>query len=198
MLGVAYLNDGRQETLDEAFACAQAALALDDNDARCHYAMAYVALRRGEYDLAGHHHDRAHSLNPNDPDIAAGRANWLMHVGRLDEALAALDAAFERDPFPATWHWDVRGYVLYHLERYAEAIKAFRSVRAEPFWIVGMLAAAYAQAGLSTMRAASSSAILSSAGSDARHRRDKIIYAERPCGDHWLDGLRKAGLPEWR
>jgi adenylate cyclase len=147
-LGVTYLHDGRQTTLDEALSCARAALALDDNDARCHYAMAYVALRSGEYDLAGHHHDRAHSLNPNDPDIAAGRANWLMHVGRLDEALGALDAAIERDPFPATWHWDVRGYVLYHLERYAEAINAFRSVRAQPFWIIGMLAAAYGQAGL--------------------------------------------------
>ena len=146
-LGVIYLHDGRQDTLDAALASARTALALDDNDARCHYAMAYVALRRGEYDLAGHHHDRAHSLNPNDPDIAAGRANWLMHVGRLDEALATLDAAIERDPFPPTWHWDVRGYVLYHLGRYAEAINAFRSVRAEPFWIVGMLAAAYAQAG---------------------------------------------------
>ena len=87
-LGVTYLHDGRQGTLDAALASARTALALDDNDARCHYAMAYVALRRGEYDLAGHHHDRAHSLNPNDPDIAAGRANWLMHVGRLDEALA--------------------------------------------------------------------------------------------------------------
>ena len=159
-LGVTYLHDGRQGTLDAALASARTAIALDDNDARCHYAMAYVALRRGEYDLAGHHHDRAHSLNPSDPDIAAGRANWLMHVGRLNEALATLDAAIERDPFPPTWHWDVRGYVLYHLGRYAEAINAFRSVRAEPFWIVGMLAAAYAQAGHPMTRAANSNATL--------------------------------------
>ena len=107
-----------------------------------------------------------------------------------------LDAAIERDPFPATWHWDVRGYVLYHLERYAEAINAFRSVRAQPFWIVGMLAAAYAQAGLPD---------------DARHEikrylelrpgttlgtvADKIVYAKDAMRQRWLDGLRKAGLP---
>ena len=77
--------------------------ALDDNDALCHHAMAYVALRRCEYDLAGHHHERAPPSIPNDPEIMAQRANWLMHVGRLDEALAALDASLERDPFPPTW-----------------------------------------------------------------------------------------------
>ena len=109
--------------------------------------MAYVALRRCEYELAGHHHARAAALNPNDPQTMAQRANWLMHVGRLEEALATLDASLERDPFPPTWYWDVRGYVLYHLRRYREAVLAFRSVGAEPFWIAGMLAAAHAQDG---------------------------------------------------
>ncbi len=129
-LGVAYLLDERQDTLDVAFACAQKALALDENDAWSHHAMGYVALRRCEFELSGHHYDRAISLNPNDVFTAAARANWLMHVGRLDEALASLDSILERDPYPPTWIWDIRGYVLYHLKRYDEAIIAFRSVRA--------------------------------------------------------------------
>lgn len=196
-LGVMYLHDGRQDTLDAALASARTALALDDNDARCHYAMAYVALRHGDYKLAGHHHDRARSLNPNDPDIAAGRANWLMHVGRLDEALATLDAAIERDPFPPTWHWDVRGYVLYHLGRYAEAINAFRSVRAEPFWIAGMLAAAYAQAGYpDDARRELERYLALRPGATLGTVADKIIYATESMRERWLDGLRKAGLPE--
>ena len=103
----------------------------------------------------------------------------------------------ERDPYPATWHWDVRGYVLYHLERYAEAINAFRSVRAEPFWIVGMLAAAYAQAGhaddahreLQRYLALRPNARLATVA-------DKIIYAMDTMRERWIDGLRKAGLPE--
>ncbi|HEY6630954.1 MAG TPA: BTAD domain-containing putative transcriptional regulator [Rhizobiaceae bacterium] len=195
--GVAYLHDGQQATLDAALASARMALALDDNDARCHYAMAYIALRRGEYDLAGHHHDRANTLNPSDPDIAAGRANWLMHVGRLDEALATLDSAIERDPFPATWHWDVRGYVLFHLGRYAEAINAFRSVRAEPFWVIGMLAAAYAHAGQADDARRELDRYLSlRPGATLGNVADKIIYAPEAMRQRWLDGLRKAGLPE--
>jgi tetratricopeptide (TPR) repeat protein len=159
--------------------------------------MAYVALRRGEYDLAGHHHDRALSLNPNDPGVAAGRANWLMHVGRLDEALGTLEAALERDPYPPTWVWDVRGYVLYHLGRYSEAVRAFRSVRAEPFWILGMLAASYAQAGQpDDARRELARYLAVRPGATLATATDKIVYAGDAMRLHWLDGLRKAGLPE--
>jgi TolB-like protein/DNA-binding SARP family transcriptional activator len=196
-LGVTYLIDEREETLDAALISARKALALDDNDALCHHAMAYVALRRCEYELAGHHHERALTLNPNDTELMAQRANWLMHVGRLEEALALLDASLERDPFPPTWYWDVRGYILYHLRRYREAILAFRSVQAEPFWIAGMLAAAYGQLGqldearreLDRYLAARPRAALGSVA-------DKIIYADKGMHYHWLEGLRKAGLPE--
>jgi adenylate cyclase len=196
-LGLKYVHDSCQDTLDAALACAEKALALDDNDARCHYAMAYVALRRGEYDLAGHHHDRAHSLNPNDPDVAAGRANWLMHVGRLDEALATLDSALDRDPYPPTWVWDVRGYVLYHLGRYPDAIRAFRNVRAEPFWVLGMLAAAHAQAGQpDDARRELARYLAARPGTTLATASDKIVFAEDAMRLHWLDGLRKAGMPE--
>ena len=136
-------------------------------------------------------------MNPNDTELMAQRANWLMHVGRVEEALAVLEASLERNPFPPTWYWDVRGYVLYHLRRYREAILAFRSVRAEPFWIAGMLAAAHGQLGqldearleLDRYLAAKPRATLGSAA-------DKIIYADKRMHDHWVEGLRKAGLPE--
>jgi TolB-like protein/DNA-binding SARP family transcriptional activator len=196
-LNVKYLLDERQETLDAAFACAQTALALDDNDAWAHQAMGHVATRRREFDLAGQHFDRAIGLIPNDTSIAGTRANWLMHIGRLDEALTVLDATLQRDPYPPTWIWDVRGYIFYHLKRYDEAIVAFRSVRAQPFWVMGMLAASYAQAGqldnayreLRSFLAVRPGATLSSVA-------DKIIYADQRLRDHWLEGLCKAGLPE--
>jgi TolB-like protein len=196
-LGVKYLHDERPETLDAALASARRALTLDDNDAQSHRAMAYVALRRCEYDLAGHHHERARALNPNDSELVTQSANWLMHVGRLDEALAALDASLRLDPFPPTWYWDVRGYVLYHLRRYPEAILAFRSVQADSFWISGMLAAACAQAGrLDDARRELARYLAARPGVTLANVADKIIYADPRLRDHWLEGLRKAGLPE--
>lgn len=196
-LGMQYRSHWHPETIDEAFACAQKALALDDNDAWAHYAMGYVTLRRREFELAGHHFDRAVNLNPNDVLIAALRANWLMHVGRLDEALSSLDATLERDPYPPTWIWDIRGYVLYHLKRYDEAIIAFRNVRTQPFWIIAMLAAAHAQLGqLENARRELNVFLSLRPGTTLRSLADRNIYADQAMYEHWLEGLRKAGLPE--
>jgi TolB-like protein len=102
--------------------------------------------------------------------------------------------AAEAEPFFARAIELDSGYVL---KRYDEAIVAFRSVRTQPFWVMGMLAASYAQAGqldnayreLRSFLAVRPGATLSSVA-------DKIIYADQRLRDHWLEGLRKAGLPE--
>jgi TolB-like protein/DNA-binding SARP family transcriptional activator len=196
-LSVKYLLDERPETLDAAFADAQKALALDDNNGWAHKAMGFVALRRCEFALAGQHLARAIELNPSDTFLAAGRANWLMLVGRLDEALSSLDSVLQRDPYPPTWIWDVRGYVLYHLKRYDEAIAAFQSVRAQHFWTSGMLAAACAQAGqIDNAHRQLKNFLKARPGASIGTVADKIAYADQGMRDHWLDGLRKAGLPE--
>jgi hypothetical protein len=89
--------------------------------------------------------------------------------------------------FPATWHWDARGYVLFHLERYADAIKAFRSVRAEPFWIVGMLAAAYALAGYpNDARRQLKCYLTLRPGATLATASDKIVYAKEDMRQRWL------------
>jgi TolB-like protein/DNA-binding SARP family transcriptional activator/Flp pilus assembly protein TadD len=196
-LNIKYLLDERPETLETACACAQKALDLDDNDGWAHHAMGYVATRRREFDLAGQHFDRAIELIPNDTSTAPPRANWLMHIGRLEEALTILDAALQRDPYPPAGMWDVRGYVLYHLKRYEEAIVAFRNVRGQHFWTLGMLAAAYAQAGqLQDARDQLKHFLEARPGATLGSITDKIIYADQRLRDHWLDGLRRAGLPE--
>ena len=184
-------------TIDEALACARRALELDDTDAWSHQAMGYACLRRRQLQLAGLHYDRAFSLNPNDVNIAADRANWLMYAGRLDEALQCLDVAMQRDPYPPTWVWEVRGGVLYQLKRYDEAIAAYLKVGSGPYWMPALLAAAYAQAGqldnarreLATLLKIKPDATLGTFAALAISDDPRRI-------DHFLDGLRKAGLPE--
>ena len=191
-----YLLDDRKETLDAAFASAQRALALDENDAWAHRAMGCVALRRHQLDIAGLHYDRAIGLNPNDVNIACDRANWLTYVRKYDEALRSLDSARQLDPYPPTWVWEVRGQALFCLKRYDEAITAFRSVGTQHFWIPGFLAAAYAHLGqlddahreLANYLEARPDMTLTSLAS--------ILYVTEEMRDGLLGGLRKAGLPE--
>jgi len=192
-----YVLEGQPETIEQALACAQRALELDDSDAWSHQAMGYVRLWGRQLDLAGVHFDRAISLNPNDVSIAADRANWLMFAGRLEEALGSLDSAMRRDPYPPTWLWEVRGSVLYQLERYDEAIAAFLRVSAHPFWMPAFLAAAYAQNGqLDNARRELSAFLKAKPGATLGSVAASALCADKDWLDRLLDGLRKAGLPE--
>jgi adenylate cyclase len=196
-LAAKYGVDGREETIHEALACAQRALELDENDAWSQQAMGYVSLRRCQHELAGIHFDRAISLNPNDVNIAADRANWLMHVGRFDEALRSLDLAMQRNSYPPSWVWDVRGGVLFHMRRYDEAIEALCNISVPQRCSPAVLAAAYVQAGrideacseIAAFRAVAPNTTIS----DVVRPGD---YADPTLAEPWIDALRKAGLPE--
>jgi TolB-like protein/Tfp pilus assembly protein PilF len=196
-LCIKYLIDGQQQTINAALSSAKRAMELDENDAWANQAMGFVSLRRHEFDLAGHYFDRAVSLNPNDVLIGSFRANWLMLVGRLGEALAGLDEVLKRDPFPPTWYWDIRGYVLFHLKRYGAAIVAFKNMPTPPLWTSAMLAASYAQLGQHENAQKEIAIYLKMRpGATLRSAASQNIYADRNLQDHWLEGLRKAGLPE--
>lgn len=194
-----YTIDGQQNVamIDKALACARRALELDDADAWSHQAMGYASLRRRQFQLAGLHFDRAFNLNPNDVNIAADRANWLMFAGRLDEALKTLDDALERDPYPPAWMWEVRGGVLYQLKRYDESINAYLKVGAHPYWMPGLLAAAYAQSGqLDNARSEIDALLKSKPDATLSTFRALAIFVDHKLTAHFLDGLRKAGLPD--
>ena len=193
-LCIRYMLDEQEQTVDEAAVHARKALALDENDAYAHDAMGWVALRRRQFDLAGEHYQRACRLNPNDINIAGDTANWLLHIGRLHEALRVLDLAVQRDPYPPTWIWEVRGVTLYHLKRYDGAITALRSVQTRHFLVSMHLAAAYAQAGeVDDARRELANYLLLKPNNSLANIAPKI---EQVLRDHLLDGLRKAGLPE--
>ena len=192
-LTVNYTLDGQRSPsiINAAVRSAQRALELDDTDAWAHQAMAYARLRQRQLQLAGLHYDRAFALNPNDVNIAADRANWLNFAGRSEEALQCLDLAMQRDPFPPTWVWEIRGFVFYQLKRYEEAIAAYLKGGENPYWMLALLAAAYAQAGqfenarreLVRLREIKPDVTL-----------DTFSELAITCTEHLLDGLRKAGL----
>ena len=118
-------------------------------------------------------------------------------AGRLDEALKTLDNAIQRDPYPPTWVWEVRGGVLYQLKRYEEAIDAYLKVGADPWWMPGLLAGAYAQSGqLDNARMEIATLLKIKPDATLDTFRALAICADPKSIDHFLDGLRRAGLRE--
>ena len=192
-----YWFDTDPQTLHEASLAAQRAMELDSNDPTVHHANGMVMVWLREYERAGIHFDRAVTLNPADAQIRADRANWLRYAGRPEEALASIDDALQRTPFPPHWFWRVRGGILLELRRYGEAVAALDNMpqKNHVAWLT--LAAAHDHLG--------HAALAAQALAKARELRPSISsreliavmpHAHRDALNPLLDGLRNSGLPE--
>jgi adenylate cyclase len=194
-LVVLYGQQPRAELLVAAEHAAQRALILADHDARTHQAIGYVALFRRRFDLAAIHYDRASALNPNDVLIAAHRANLLSRTGRPEQALRALDEAMRRDPYPASWLWEIRFRALYHLQHYPEAIAALGNIGVPNAWHHGYLAASLAQAGqIEEAQAEFALFRAGVAGASPALVAAAEPYSEAALLDQLIEGLHLAGL----
>jgi adenylate cyclase len=68
--------------LDGALVSARQALALDENDSRCHRVLRVIYAHLHQYDRAEFHSERSIALNPNDALAALQRATVLRYLGR--------------------------------------------------------------------------------------------------------------------
>ena len=102
-------------------------LALDDDLAEAHAALAYAKFYTWDWAGAEAGFKRALELNPNSAWALDGY-NWgyLTQIrGQYDEALAGMRRAREVDPLSGLLVRDV-GWVLYHAGRYDAAIEQFQ------------------------------------------------------------------------
>ena len=132
-----------------ARAAAISALQIDDNLGEAHAALANVHHYDWEWDDAGREFDRAVALSPNYALAHVWRANYLMSLNRLDEALASVKKAQELDPMSMVVNTNV-GWVLQYAGRTREAIDAYRIALAlDPDYVQAhqRLAGAYLEIG---------------------------------------------------
>lgn len=134
-VGLAYAYDGLDELLigarpDEAppklISAAQKALELDPGLSDPHTLLADVYQRRWQWANAEAEYKRALELNPNDPAAHLGLADWLLHQGRMEEALEWSHRARELDPLGVSGLSN--GWILFHERRYEESIRELRTV----------------------------------------------------------------------
>ena len=118
------------ETGPKAKAAALEAIALDDNSAEAHWALAGVKTWI-DWDWIGAEPEwqRTLELNPNDATAHAYYSHFLAIMGRIDEAIPHIELALELDPFNALFHSLYAAVLNYH-SRYDEAIAAARTALA--------------------------------------------------------------------
>lgn len=205
----AFLESPAAPSLDEARREIEIALDLDEYDAWSHSILAQLLFLQNRDQEAETHFERALALNPNDADVAAAFANVLVYWGHYQEALTWIQSAKRLNPFPPNiYHW-YHALALYSARDYEQAIKVLRKPRSSDRWLHALLAASYAQTGRLTeaniearMFVRERHLELSESGEAtplntlelARIRANR--YRNPIDRDHFLDGLRKAGLSD--
>jgi adenylate cyclase len=142
--------------------------------------------------------ERSRSLNPNFTDPSFGLA--LVFAGESARAVEVLQANLRLDPFHNPSRLGYIGHAFYMLRRYAEALPPLRECASSlPFFRIAhlWLAATYAQLGeLAEARVAAAKVLQIEPDFTIEKRRRTSVYNNPKDAEHFLDGLRKTGLPE--
>lgn len=198
---------GDDQWLEDAEAEAQRAVHLERSEYDTHWALAYCNLIQRKFDQALGHYHRAFRLNRNDPDLIIEMAEAFTYRGEHDEALTRLQRSLDLNPQYADYCGASMGWVLYFLGRYEDSIRQLTALSYLTGDSLKALAASHAQRavtqdGASSARETAAAEwfmrdfLESNPGWTAARERERLIFRNAADEDHWLDGLRRAGLPD--
>jgi TolB-like protein len=121
-------------TVADVIPIAEKALTLDPRDSRAHCALGVAFLVGREHSRAAHHFAAGLAANPNDDVLLVEFGRFLMYVDRPEDGLRRVREAMRLNPFHPVWYWNVVGRCLHMLNRWAEALDAFRRIPAPAFY----------------------------------------------------------------
>jgi len=183
--------------LEHALASARRALALDDNDTRCHRILALLYKRLEQYDRAEFHSERSIALNPGDALSAMYRAQMLRDLGRAHEGVEWARKAMSLNPYHPNWYWRSFAYVLHDAGLYSEALDAYSHIVDRPSFYHAYVAACHAKLGqIEEARKHAAMAVQAKPDFSITEWGKRLAYKYDADRQRFLDGLRSAGLPE--
>ena len=188
-------SEDRAASLKQAEDYAKRELALAD-EFDGHWSLATVYWNQGEFDKAFNEYEIAHKLNPNDPDLAAEMGEALIYGGQPKKAIEKINDAIARNPNAPYWYPWNKGRAFYMDKQYQAALDAIAKINDPPIDVLLITAASKAQLG--DLKGAQADMAKFSASDPEWSVAKSAEYYYRDDSDrqHWLDGLRKAGLKE--
>ena len=189
-----------ENSLGQAYELARKAIEVDDSQPLGYFVLGLVQMFRKKHVEAIAEAEKAIVLNPNYADGYALLALSLNYGGKPKEGRKVLAKGMRLSPHDSSAYLTILGQSYFISGDYDEAIKAFRralernpSAQRPHTW----LAAAYAQAGNMHGAQWEADQILTWDPDFSSQRLQQTTPLKDPADLHrFLDGLRKAGLPE--
>ncbi|MBI3300655.1 MAG: tetratricopeptide repeat protein [Deltaproteobacteria bacterium] len=116
------------QTLEQASALGQQAVALDDSLPIAHSILSLVYAQKRQYDQALAEGERAIALDPNNADSYMGQANVLIVAGRPEDAIKMMAQAMRLNPHSQPMYAFQLGWAYSFVGRYDEAITTMKEV----------------------------------------------------------------------
>jgi TolB-like protein/DNA-binding winged helix-turn-helix (wHTH) protein/cytochrome c-type biogenesis protein CcmH/NrfG len=195
--------DPEKERLDEALAIAKKGVELDEQDALIRFAYGRALLARRAYGDALAELETALELNPALPVVYCGLADSLAYDGRFAEAMPYFEKAINLSPHdPQRWAFYSYG-ALAHLfaQEFEEAQKwAYKAIRIPNchYWPFAHRVAALGHLQrVEDIQPALAELLQRKPGFTCSFARGRLFYVRSPTQlDLYVEGLRRAGLPE--
>jgi tetratricopeptide (TPR) repeat protein len=185
-------------SLDRALEAAQRAVQLDPTSAWARFAVARAHFHRHDLDLFFPEAEQAIALNPNDGDVLASIGLYIAYGGDWESGMPLMEKAMALSPFFPGWYYFPFGDNYYRKGKYDEALAMYEKVNMPGFYVVPMsLAWTYGQLGRKEEGQAAVAKLLQLRPDFAQKARDEIskyFWADQDLIEHFVDGLRKAGL----
>ncbi len=195
-------SESPDESINRALGFAQRAVALDDSTYNTHWILGRLLIATKEFDQGLAEYEKALALNPNAVTVMAHRGLALTWVGRPEEGVGWIKKAKRLNPSTPDWYFGVLGFAYYMAGHNEEAIAQLREAIAltpKALWMRAHLAASYGQLGRDEEARNAAAAVLEINPEFSIENWSKsfgISFKKSGDLEHYLDGLRKAGLPE--
>ncbi len=192
-----YGNEPQDPHRRLAVSLARKAVELDPNDSGTHLILGIVLVFERESEEAAKEFDISLRLNPNDADAWFRLGDFRALEGRGVEGVACLEKALRLNPHPPGSYYWALGHAQYAAGQYEAAVESLRSLAAYRAPSRRILAAALAMLGRSDEAAEEARLFLSSDPPfTIRHWVETQPYGDLATRDRFIEGYRKAGLPE--
>ena len=190
----------RERSIRLGLEFAEKALTLDDSIPQIYLTRSLLYLAQRKHQTALEAAQRTIEVHPNYADGHATLAFISSFSGELEQAFSALDLAKKINPQGTGIYLEIEGRVLFLLGKYEDAVAILENSRERnpAFDRTHLnLAAAYAELGLLEDASwAVDEALAISPDISLENERREANYMRDSDLEHYVDALRKAGVPE--